>query len=297
MSEPADDFSDIRLAVIGGSGFYTMPGLEEIQEVRIETPYGLPSAPIISGKLLDQRIVFLARHGENHQLLPSEIPQQANIWALKSIGVERIIAVSAVGSLRKDYNPKDLVVPDQLIDRTSGNRPATFFGNGIVAHVSMAEPFCKVLREDLIEAITTAQENSHNAGTYICIEGPTFGTIAESHLFQKWGASIVGMTGLPEAKLAREAESCYGMLAMVTDYDCWQEGQQPVEANTVAKVLVSNVKKSQKVVNELVLQPYKPRNCSCKNSLDNALITNINSINPETKKRLLPLLKNKDGDK
>ena len=297
MSEPAHDFSDIRLAVIGGSGFYTMPGLEEIQELRIETPYGLPSAPIISGKLLDQRIVFLARHGENHQLLPSEIPQQANIWALKSIGVERIIAVSAVGSLRRDYIPEDFVVPDQLIDRTSGNRPATFFGNGIVAHVSMAEPFCKVLREDIMEAITTSKENSHNTGTYICIEGPTFGTIAESHLFQKWGASIVGMTGLPEAKLAREAEICYGMLAMVTDYDCWQEGQQPVEANTVAKVLVSNVKKSQKVVNELVLQPYKPRNCSCKNSLDNALITNINSINTETKKRLLPLLKNKDGDK
>ena len=297
MSEPAHDFSDIRLAVIGGSGFYTMPGLEEIQELRIETPYGLPSAPIISGKLLDQRIVFLARHGENHQLLPSEIPQQANIWALKSIGVERIIAVSAVGSLRKDYSPEDLVVPDQLIDRTSGNRPATFFGNGIVAHVSMAEPFCGVLREDIIEAITTAQENSHNAGTYICIEGPTFGTIAESHLFQKWGASLVGMTALPESKLAREAEICYGMLAMVTDYDCWQEGQQPVEAKTVAKVLLSNFKKSQKVVNELVLQPYKSRECSCKNSLDNALITNMDSIDPETKKRLLPLLKNKDGDK
>ena len=297
MSEPAHDFSDIQLAVIGGSGFYAMPGLEEVQKMQIETPYGLPSAPIISGKLLDQRIVFLARHGENHQLLPSEIPQQANIWALKSLGVDRIIAVSAVGSLRQDYKPEDLVVPDQLIDRTSGNRPASFFGNGIVAHVSMAEPFCKVLREDIIEAITATKENSHNTGTYICIEGPAFGTIAESHLYQKWGASLVGMTGLPEAKLAREAEICYGMLAMVTDYDCWQEGKQPVEANTVAEVLLSNVKKSQKVVDELIAKPYKPRKCSCKNSLDNALITNMDSLDPETKKRLLPLLKNKVEDK
>ena len=297
MSEPAHDFSDIQLAVIGGSGFYAMPGLEEVQKMQIETPYGLPSAPIISGKLLDQRIVFLARHGDNHQLLPSEIPQQANIWALKSLGVDRIIAVSAVGSLRQDYKPEDLVVPDQLIDRTSGNRPASFFGNGIVAHVSMAEPFCRVLREDIIEAITAAKENSHNTGTYICIEGPAFGTIAESHLYQNWGASLVGMTGLPEAKLAREAEICYGMLAMVTDYDCWQEGKQPVEASTVAEVLLSNVKKSQRVVDELIAKPYEPRNCSCKNSLDNALITNIDSLDPETKKRLLPLLKNKIGDK
>jgi len=296
MNESKNPSTPIHLAIIGGSGFYDMPGIENVQELQIKTPYGLPSDLIISGNLLNRKIIFLARHGKKHQLLPSEIPQLANIWALKSLGVERILAVSAVGSLRENYKPNDLIVPNQLIDRTTGQRTSTFFGNGVVAHVSMAEPFCNTLRKDIIAAIATTKESSHNDGTYICIEGPSFGTIAESRLYQSWGASLVGMTGLPEAKLAREAGICYGMLAMVTDYDSWQEGKHPVDASTIISVLQSNVKKSQKVIMALVEVLDKQYNCGCKNSLDNALITSMKSLDQETKKRLQPLLQNQLGN-
>ncbi|MEO6398907.1 MAG: MTAP family purine nucleoside phosphorylase, partial [Tepidiformaceae bacterium] len=195
----------IALAVLGGSGFYEMPGLQAVEEFLPETPFGPPSGTIRVGMLADTRVAFLARHGPNHALLPSEIPQQANIWALKSLGVPRILAVSAVGSLREDYRPGDMVVPDQLIDRTNGGRASTFFGQGVVAHASFGEPFCPELRQAASEAALATGTSTHSGGAYLCIEGPAFGTRAESEVYRQWGASVVGMTALPEAKLAREA--------------------------------------------------------------------------------------------
>ncbi len=209
----------IPLAVIGGSGFYDMPGLDSVEEVELETPYGQPSDAIRIGTIAGTRVAFLARHGRGHRLLPSELPQRANFWALKGLGVERVLSVSAVGSLREDYAPGHLVTPDQLIDRTNGVRPATFFGQGVVAHIAFADPFCPAMRLAVGTAATAAGATVHASGTYVVIEGPAFGTRAEGELQRGWGASIVGMTALPEAKLAREAELCYTTLAAVTDYD------------------------------------------------------------------------------
>ncbi|HMO95445.1 MAG TPA: S-methyl-5'-thioadenosine phosphorylase, partial [Tepidiformaceae bacterium] len=214
----------IPLAVIGGSGFYEMPGLSGVEEVRIETPFGPPSDAIRIGTLDGLRVAFLARHGRGHTILPSELPQRANFWALKSIGVQRVLSVSAVGSLQEAIEPGHLVTPDQLIDRTRWPRPATFFGEGVVAHVAMADPFCPALRLATGHAARAAGAIVHSGGALVVIEGPAFGTRAESEVYRSWGAALVGMTALPEAKLAREAELCYATLACVTDYDCWHEG-------------------------------------------------------------------------
>ena len=283
MSEP------IPLAVIGGSGFYEMPGLESVEIVHMATPFGPTSDPIRVGRLEGARVAFLARHGSGHRLLPSELPQRANFWALKRLGVERVLAVSAVGSLREEFRPGDMVVPDQLIDRTLGARPSTFFGEGVVAHVSMADPFCPRLAAAAAEAGRAAGGTVHEGATYVVIEGPAFGTRAESELYRSWGAGIVGMTALPEAKLAREAELCYAILASVTDYDAWHQEEAPVDAATVMRVLQENVERSRAAVRWLV-RNLPDRGCDCARALDNAVVTAPSAIDAAARARLGPIL-------
>jgi 5'-methylthioadenosine phosphorylase len=284
----------IDLAVLGGSGFYEMPGLEPVEEIDVDTPYGAPSDVIRVGSLDGRRVAFLARHGRSHTLLPSELPQRANLWALKSLGVQRVLAVSAVGSLREDYRPGELVIPDQLIDRTSGQRLATFFGNGVVAHVGFADPFCAQLREVLAGAAAAAGATAHAGGSYVVIEGPAFGTRAESELYRSWGASVVGMTALPESRLAREAELCYAVLAAVTDYDAWHTGHGAVDATTVFAVLRANVQTGLAVVRQLV-RALPARDCECGTALDAALVTPETAISREARERLRPIIERRLG--
>ncbi|MYA53816.1 MAG: S-methyl-5'-thioadenosine phosphorylase [Dehalococcoidia bacterium] len=284
----------IELAVLGGSGFYEMPGLLGVKELAIDTPFGQPSDAIRVGELEGRRVAFLARHGRGHRLLPSEIPQRANFWALKSLGVRQVLAVSAVGSLREEYAPGHLVAPDQLIDRTRGDRPATFFGEGVVAHVSFAEPFCGALREQALAAAGEVGAKAHDGGAYVTIEGPAFGTRAESELYRSWGASLVGMTAIPEAKLAREAELCYAMLAAVTDYDAWHEAEEAVDATTVMTRLAENVDVSRRVVGRLAAA-LEDDDCDCVRSLDAGLVTPAKAIPAEARERLAPILARRLG--
>lgn len=283
----------IELAVVGGSGFYEMPGLSAIEEIDVTTPFGAPSDAIRVGTLEGVRVAFLARHGRHHTLLPSELPQRANFWALKSLGVSRVLAISAVGSLRDDYRPGDMVIPNQTIDRTRGDRPETFFGNGVVAHVAFAEPFCRRMREAVGYAAGTAG-TVRNGGSYVVIEGPAFGTRAESELYRSWGASIVGMTALPEAKLAREAELCYAVLAAVTDYDAWHDEHEAVDARNVFAVLQQNVTVSREAVRKLV-GSLPQGGCSCGTSLDAGLVTAPKAISADARKRLAPILERRLG--
>ena len=285
----------IELAVLGGSGFYEMPGLRGVEEVAVGTPFGATSDAIRVGELEGRRVAFLARHGRGHRLLPSELPQRANVWALKSLGVRRVLAVSAVGSLREDYAPGHLVAPDQLIDRTRGDRPATFFGQGVVAHVAFAEPFCGGLRGRALAAAREAGATAHDGGSYVTIEGPAFGTKAESELYRSWGASLVGMTALPEAKLAREAELCYAMLAAVTDYDAWHAEEAAVDATTVMETLAANVEVSRRAVTRLVAA-LEDEACDCGGALDAGLITPPRAIPAETRDQLAPILGRRLGD-
>jgi 5'-methylthioadenosine phosphorylase len=278
----------IELAVLGGSGFYEMPGLDALDEIEVATPFGAPSDAIRVGTLEGVRVAFLARHGRQHTLLPAEIPQRANFWALKSLGVTRVLAASAVGSLREDYRPGEMVVPDQLIDRTRGARPATFFGDGVVAHVAFAEPFCPRMREAVASA-ASAGGSVHEGGSYVVIEGPAFGTKAESELYRSWGASVVGMTALPEAKLAREAELCYAVLAAVTDYDAWHSEHDAVDARSVFAVLQANVAASREAVRKLA-GALPQGGCSCGTTLDAALVTSPKAIGDEARTRLGPIL-------
>lgn len=280
----------ISLAVVGGSGFYEMPGLEEVDEISVSTPFGAPSDPIRVGTLDGVRLAFLARHGRGHRLLPSELPQRANFWALKSLGVERVLSVSAVGSLREHLHPGDMVVPDQLVDRTRGLRPQTFFGEGVVAHVAFADPFCPRLRPLAREAALSAGATAHDGGTLVTIEGPAFGTKAESELYRSWGMAVVGMTALPEARLAREAELCYATLAAVTDYDAWHSEHEPVDAASVFQVLQRNVEVSRAAVRHLVRTLPATRDCLCETALDAALVTPPGAISPEARSRLGPIL-------
>lgn len=284
----------IQLAVVGGSGFYEMPGLTDANDLDIETPFGATSSSIRVGTLDGVRIAFLARHGRRHHLLPSEIPQRANFWALKSLGVERVLAVSAVGSLREDYAPGDAVVPDQLVDRTLGARPSTFFGDGIVAHVSMAEPFCPTLADAVATAAGETSLQVHVGGSYVAIEGPAFGSRAESELYRSWGVSLVGMTALPEAKFAREAELCYAMVAMVTDYDAWHDGHAAVDAETIFRMLSKNVAMSREVIHQMVGR-IPTGACNCRNSLDTALVTQPADIPETVRERLAPILARRLG--
>ncbi len=283
----------IPLAVIGGSGFYEMPGLTGVEQFEVDTPFGAPSAAIQTGTLRGLKVAFLARHGRGHSLLPSDLPQRANFWALKSLGVRRVLAVSAVGSLREDYRPGEFVLPDQIIDRTGGLRPATFFGSGVVAHLALADPFCPVLRNLAGAAAETTDARVNDGGTYVVIEGPAFGTRAESHLYRSWGASVVGMTALPEAKLAREAEICYAILAAVTDYDSWHEEEDEVTANAVFETLQRNVEAARRAVTDLaerLAERAAPDPCGCGTALDAALVTPPGSIASNQLERLRPIL-------
>lgn len=277
------------IAIIGGSGLYEMEGLTDIEEVRLSTPFGEPSDAIVIGTFAGTRVAFLPRHGRGHRFSPSELPVQANIFALKLLGVERIISVSAVGSLREEIRPLDLVVPDQLIDRTKG-RPNSFFGRGLVAHVGFADPFCPDLSAWLYQAATETGRTVHRGGTYVVIEGPLFSTRAESHLYRSWGASIIGMTALPEAKLAREAEMCYATLACATDYDVWHESEEPVTVEMVVANLLKNVETSKEVLRRLIPRIPPQRTCPCANALANAIITAPNVIPAHIKRELAPLI-------
>jgi 5'-methylthioadenosine phosphorylase len=285
----------IELAVLGGSGFYDMPGLEDVDECLVQTPFGDPSDAIRVGNLDGHRVAFLARHGRHHTLLPGELPQRANMWALKSLGVQAVLAVSAVGSLREDFAPGDLVLPDQLIDRTRGARPSTYFGGGVVAHVAFAEPFCPELRAAAQRAAAAAGAVAHDGGSYVVIEGPAFGTRAESELYRAWGASVVGMTAIPEAKLAREAELCYAVLAAVTDYDAWHPGHDAVDARVVFATLQQNAALSREIVREIVRALPLSDGCSCRTVLDAALVTPPSAIDDAAFQRLGPILERRLG--
>jgi 5'-methylthioadenosine phosphorylase len=280
--------SDIRIGVIGGSGLYAMEGLKVIEERRIDTPFGEPTDAYVIGELEGRRIAFLPRHGRGHRLLPSELNYRANIFGLKVLGVEQIISVSAVGSLKIEYKPTDIVVPDQFFDRTRG-RANTFFGDGLVAHVSLAKPICPRLVDPFCDAARSAGATVHRGGTYVNMEGPQFSTRAESEVYRSWGMDIIGMTNLTEARLAREAEICYASLSMVTDYDCWHESD--VTGQEVMQVISQNVKMAQEVVRQLVQAlPERPADCLCARALAESLITERGLIPAETKKKLQPLI-------
>jgi len=277
------------IGVIGGSGLYHMEGLANVSEVEVDTPFGKPSDPLVQGKLGERSLVFLPRHGKGHRFLPTEINFRANIFAMKKLGVEHIVSVSAVGSLREDIAPGHLVVPDQFVDRTS-QRPSTFFGNGIVAHVSLADPFCPMLSRDLVNAAKQSGGTVHTGGTYLCMEGPQFSTRAESHLYRAWGAHIIGMTNLQEAKLAREAELCFSTLALATDYDCWNQAAGDVEIEHVLQVLGQNVALAQKTIRIIAGSLSEQRNCSCASALKDAIITDRARIPERVRRDLEPLI-------
>lgn len=279
----------IRAAVIGGSGFYQMEGLGEVEQLYVDTPFGPASDAITAGTLDGQRVAFLPRHGISHRVMPGELPARANIWALKSLGVEQIISISAVGSLREDIEPLHMVVPDQIIDRTRG-RPSTFFGDGMVVHIGFAEPFCSALRDVVSQATHDAEATVHNGGTLVVIEGPAFSTRAESFLYRQWGADIIGMTALPEAKLAREAEICFAMLACSTDYDCWHETHEVVTAGMIVGNLLKNVEVSRRAVRLALQRLPSPRECGCKDALKDAMVTSLDIVPEETKQRLAPII-------
>ena len=267
--------SQVRIGIIGGSGLYQMPELKEVEEVKVDTPFGSPSDAFIVGTLEGERVAFLPRHGRGHRFNPTEVPFRANIYALKSLGVERILSASAVGSLQEQYAPLDMVIPDQFFDRTRGRvRESTFFGEGIVAHVAFAHPVCNVLGDVLAQSCTATDVKAHRGGTYLCMEGPAFSTVAESNVYRSWGMDVIGMTNLQEAKLAREAEICYATLALVTDYDCWHPGHDAVTVETVVEYLNKNVRNAQLILREAVkLLKGAERNCKCGSALKNAIFT------------------------
>jgi len=273
------------IAIIGGSGLYSMPGIENIQEHDLDTPFGKPSAPIIVGDLAGKKIAFLARHGVGHHISPSEINFRANIYALKLLGVERVVSISACGSLREDYAPGDIIIPDQLFDFTR-DRKRTFFEDSLVAHISIAEPFCKDLSEQVYQAIQQTGAVTHFGGTMITIEGPRFSTRAESNVFRSWGMSLIGMTTSPEAFLAREAELCYTVIGHVTDYDVWHISEKPVTVEMVVEILNRNASIAQQAIVNLVKQFRSERTCECNRALKNAIITDPRVIPAETRQRL-----------
>jgi len=285
--------SPIEIAVIGGSGLYEMQGLQDAQEIDVTTPYGAPSEKICVGRLGPARVAFLARHARGHKLLPSEIPFLANIWALKSLGVRYLLSVSAVGSLIEDFAPLDLVLTDQFIDHTRG-RPRSFFGEGAVAHVSLAEPICPALRALIAQVANRrgfGRGRIHHGGTYICIDGPQFSSRAESLMYRQWGAQIIGMTNMPEARLAREAEIAYATLALVTDYDCWRERTQAVTADMAVANLMENASNAQGLLIDVVTQLHAQRPSSpAHEALSPALITPVTAMGEAVRQRLAPLL-------
>ncbi len=277
------------LAVIGGSGLYTMSGLADMREHEISTPFGKPSAPVVVGRLGGQPVAFLARHGIGHHISPSEVNYRANIYALKSLGVERIVSISACGSLREDYIPGEIVIPDQVFDFTR-DRKRSFFGDGLVVHVSVADPFCNSLSALLVEATKATGAPAHSGGSFITIEGPRFSTRAESNVYRAWGMSLIGMTTSPEVFLAREAEMCYAVMAHVTDYDVWHISEDPVTVDRVIEILNRNTQIAQQAVRNLVGLLDRQEPCGCDSALSSALITQREIIPPETRRRMGILL-------
>ncbi|HEX2270660.1 MAG TPA: S-methyl-5'-thioadenosine phosphorylase [Pyrinomonadaceae bacterium] len=283
----------VQVGIIGGSGLYQMPELTGVEEVKVDTPFGDPSDAFIIGTLEDQRVAFLPRHGRGHRLTPTEVPFRANIYAMKRLGVERILSASAVGSLQEKYAPLDMVIPDQFFDRTRGRvNDSTFFGEGIVAHVSFAHPVCKALGDVLEDGCRVTDVHVHRGGTYLCMEGPAFSTVAESNVYRSWGMDIIGMTNLQEAKLAREAEICYATLALVTDYDCWHPHHDAVSIETVVEYLNKNVRNAQIILRETVKRlKTSERNCKCGSALQHAIFTPSNLWPEATTKKLEAIIK------
>ncbi|HVL65921.1 MAG TPA: S-methyl-5'-thioadenosine phosphorylase [Vicinamibacterales bacterium] len=277
------------IGIIGGSGLYDMAELTDRREVTLDTPFGSPSAPYVTGTLRGRRVAFLARHGIGHRLMPSELNYRANIFGFKLLGVEYILSASAVGSLKEEYRPLDLVIPDQFFDRTRG-RKSTFFGEGLVAHVGFAHPFCKHLSRIAFDAARQSGATVHRGGTYVCMEGPQFSTLAESRLYRTWGMDIIGMTNLQEAKLAREAEICYTTIALVTDYDCWHPAHDEVTVEMIVANLVQNARTAQQVIASAVEALPFERDCECASALAHALITRPEAVPAETRERLAPLV-------
>jgi len=285
--------AEAKIGIIGGSGLYKMDALKDVEEVRVDTPFGSPSDALIVGTLDGTRVAFLARHGRNHHLMPSELPFRANVYAMKQLGVKYLISASAVGSLKEEAKPLDMVVPDQFIDRTK-NRVSTFFGEGIVAHIGFGDPVCGKLAgvvADAIASLNLPDVTLHRGGTYVCMEGPAFSTKAESHLYRSWGATVIGMTNLPEAKLAREAEIAYATLALVTDYDCWHPDHDSVTVDMIIANLQRNAINAQKVIQETVRRlSENPPPSDAHSALKHAILTPLDKVPAATKERLGLLL-------
>lgn len=281
--------AEASIGIIGGSGLYSMSGLTDTREIRVKTPFGDPSDTIVLGKLEGKRVAFLARHGRGHRILPSEINYRANIYAMKLLGVERIISVSAVGSLKEDLRPGEFLVPDQFFDRTK-NRASTFFGDGLVAHVAFAHPTCGELSGVLADACAHEAVKAHRRGTYVCIEGPQFSTLAEAEVNRQLRFDVIGMTNLTEAKLAREAEICYGTITMITDYDCWHPDHESVTAAQIITTLNQNAQNAQKVLRAAVREVPSARACKCGTALKHSLVTDMKLVPKDTKKRLSAII-------
>jgi len=278
------------IGIIGGSGLYEMEGLESVEERRIETPFGQPSDAYIMGSLAGLRLAFLPRHGRGHRLMPSELNYRANIFGFKVLGAEWLISASAVGSMREDLPPRDIVIPDQFFDRTKG-RISTFFGDGIVAHVSFADPTCPILGKQLLAAGEAVGARMHWGGTYLCMEGPQFSTRAESRIYRRWGVDVIGMTNLQEAKLCREAEICYATMATVTDYDVWHETEEDVSVEAVVAILKQNAETAKAIIKHAVSAfPTKREGCPCPTALKDAIITAPTAIQPKVRQRLRPII-------
>ena len=277
-----------EIGIIGGSGLYSMPGFEAEEQVSVDTPFGNPSDCYTLGKLAGRPVAFLARHGRDHCISPSELNFRANIYGMKSLGVKRILSLSAVGSLKEEHHPLEFVIPDQFFDRTNG-RKSTFFGDGLVAHISFADPICPQLAGVVYDACMSAGVTAKRGGTYLCMEGPAFSTKAESNVYRSWGMDVIGMTNLQEAKLAREAEICYVTIAMVTDYDCWHPHHDAVTVNDIISNLTKNAANACKVVAEAVSRMPNERECGCGSALSHAIITDRTQI-PETTRKKLDLL-------
>jgi 5'-methylthioadenosine phosphorylase len=292
MTDPAEGSGGMEpaLGVIGGSGLYELPGLETVDRVEIDTPFGRPSDDFVIGRLGETRLIFLPRHGRGHRLLPSELNFRANIYGMKQLGADWILSISAVGSLREEIAPGHVVVPDQFIDRTR-QRVSTFFGHGLVAHVQFADPFCPNLSRTLVEAARAEGATVHAGGVYVCMEGPQFSTRAESNLYRSWGAHVIGMTNLQEAKLAREAEICLATMALATDYDCWNTAHGDVEIEEVIRVLVANVDLARRTIARVASRLPERRGCPCPDALANALITERGAIPAEVRRDLGPILR------
>jgi 5'-methylthioadenosine phosphorylase len=278
-----------QIGIIGGSGLYDMPGVTDRDEANITTPFGEPSAPYLLGTLRGKRVAFLARHGGGHRVSPSELNFRANIFGMKTLGVEFILSASAVGSLKEEYRPADIVIPDQFFDRTKG-RPSSFFGRGLVGHVGFAHPFCKILSGIAYESGATSGATIHKGGTYVCMEGPQFSTLAESKLYRSWGMDIIGMTNLQEAKLAREAEICLATMALATDYDCWNTEHGDVEIEDVLRVLSANVQLARRTIARVAAHLPARTGCPCPTALENAIITERAAIPAEVRRSLGPIL-------